>query len=258
MWSALIGMIFFQASLWAAPPPPKTCVNLTGNYVLPLGKHDRTGDPPILMIDQDHCRLIDVVTGYSGFIPIGEPSSLDGTEGFFIVGNTIVEKGSLSIPTANHGQCSALSVAMSLDSNNNLLFTSPKVYGCEDRYRGPLRDTFPRVAPSPGQTAKPASTAAGEDGLTCTDGNGHSVKISDSSFTFQNLDAVGFPSEKTFAIIGSHYVEVPGGPAYSEYTGASDDVLALVRISGTEAEVWMGRNAKGNPVFKGVCNGAQI
>jgi|GEM_PF-6342101 len=263
----ILGFILFsQGALWAATskPVPSTCVDLQGNYVLPLGKHDRTDDPPILMIDQDHCRLISVVTGYGGFIPIGSPSSLDGSEGFFIVGDTIVEKGNLTIPTAKHGECSAQQITMALDADKNLIFSSPRVSGCEDKYKGALHDVFPRVgwvkpAPVPTPTPTPTPTPA-TSGVTCTDSNGRSVAISGSSFTFQNLDSSGLPSGKTFAINGSHYVEVPGGPEYTEYSGAMENVNVVVRLSKTKsgnvAEIWPGKNSNGAPAFKGNCSGS--
>ena len=143
-----------------------TCVDLTGHYVLPLGKHDRTGDPPLLMIDQDHCRLISLVVGYGGFIPIGQRSSLDGSEGFSIVGNTIIEKGSLNIPTAGHGHCSAQQIIMALDRDMNMIFTSPKVSGCEDKYKDPLHDTFPRVGWVKPADGSPALTVKAASALT--------------------------------------------------------------------------------------------
>jgi hypothetical protein len=151
----LVEILLTLAPVWAATPTPKptpaptTCVNLQGTYQLPLGKHDRSDDPPLLMIEQDHCRLITVTVGYGGFVPIDQPNSLDGTEGFFIVGQTIIEKGSLSnIPTTAHGDCSAQEIIMSLDVNSNMVFKSPRVTACDDKYSGPINDTFQRLTES--------------------------------------------------------------------------------------------------------------
>lgn len=269
-WFIVMGLALGVQSLAAVETAPKTCVNLTGGFVVPLGKHDRTDNPRLIIIRQDHCRLISLVIGYGGMIPIGSDSSLDGTEGYTIVGNTIVQKaysgGTLVVPTA-HGDCETKSVVLSLDENKNLVISAAKAT-CDDKHRGAFRQIYPRRGAAPATKNDPATSvvsagqavpgerpASVDDGLTCTDGNGHSVSFSEA-FTFQGLDSVGISSQEKYDVIGSMYVQVPGGPSYAEYKCASDHGQVVVRISSGKtktAKVWVGKHSEGKSVFNGAC-----
>jgi hypothetical protein len=95
-------------------------------------------------------------------------------------------------------------------------------------------------------------------GTTCKDRNGRTVTLQNGILSFQGLDSVGIPSGKEYSVIGSHYEQVPGGPSYSEYTGAYSNSRVLVRLSEvknhTSAKVWNGTRAQGKAVFAGPCD----
>lgn len=142
----------------ALAEPVQICVNLKGRYQLPLQKRERSDDPWTLIIDQDQCRLISVLVNEGGIIPISPDYMLDGTEGYYIVSNTIVRKdsdGSSFSFLTGHGQCSAKAMVLSLDDNKNLIASSNKVFACEDKYQGPYKETFPRIQGQTNSTTLP-------------------------------------------------------------------------------------------------------
>jgi hypothetical protein len=135
-----------SSTVFATVQPSRTCVDLTGHFIVPLQPRQSSKDPRWVMeIDQDQCRLLGILVNEGGIIPIQLPFKLDGSEGWHIVKDTIVRKGSNVNFITGHGNCETKLVILSLDENKDLVLSSPKITNCEDKYRGAYRETFPRV-----------------------------------------------------------------------------------------------------------------